>query len=108
MPDPFLLAAQAAAMLTPELFGGAAAIKSAARASTLKVDGQLLERGAGPFADRAYALLIQSITDPCTAEAMTVKSGQTLTPGRLLPALDRRKRRALSKLLLAAPTTWQH
>lgn len=91
-------------MLPLELFGGAAAICGAACATAPKVDTRMFEKGAGPFADKAYAVKIQSITDPTAAGAVSTSSGASLTPGVLLPAFDPRKCLGLRKVLLAIPT----
>lgn len=102
--DTFLLAAKAAAMLTPGMFGGYSAIRGAKSAKDLQVDPRSLESDEVCFSDRAYALMVQSITAPEKAEKHIARSGSTLTPGRLLPTLGHNRRKALARLMMAVPT----
>ena len=101
-PQDFLSAAKSAAQLTPDLFGGHERIRMARQPSHLVVDDARLESGHIGFAERAYALLVQSITHPEQAERYCARTGSRLTPGRLIGTLDQRKRQALAALLVSA------
>lgn len=90
-------------MLTPDLFGGISAIRCAGSVKSLSVDPKRLDADAVQFHERAYALLVQSITDPQKAEAIRVQNGATLTPGRLIPNLDATQRQAIVRLMIAVP-----
>lgn len=101
--DTYLEAAKAAAMLTPHLFGGEQAISRASHARSLRLDLDSMESDQVKFCDRAYALMVQSITSPQKVEALASLSGATLTAGRLIPTLGYNKRKALARLMMAVP-----
>lgn len=100
----FLEAAKAAAMLTPELFGGALAISGASRPGQITLDALRIERNSVKRGERAFALMVQAMTNPEQAERISRSTGSTLTAGRLLSTLDPQKKRALARLLMALPT----
>lgn len=101
--DNYLEAAKAAAMLTPHLFGGEQAIRGASHARSLRLDLESMESDQVQFGDRAYALMVQSITSPQKVESIASQCGATLTAGRLIPTLGYSKRKALARLMMAVP-----
>lgn len=104
----FLEAAKAAAMLTPDLFGGALAISGANRPGQITLDALRIERNSVKRGERAFALMVQAMTNPEQAERICRITGQPLTAGRLLSMLDAHKKRALARLMMALPTESAH
>lgn len=100
----FLEAAKAAALLTPDLFGGEVAICGASRPGQITLDALRIERRSVLRGERAFELMVQAITDPEQAERISCITGSPLTAGRLLASLDGPKKQALARLMLAIPT----
>lgn len=90
-------------MLTPDLFGGIPAILEASSLRMLKLDERRMTKDDYEFADRAYALLVQSIIDPQSAEAIIAECGSSLNLGRLLPAMGGEQRKTLARLMFSVP-----
>ena len=57
----FLEAAKAAALLTPDLFGGQTAIRGAKRPSHITLDALRIDRSSVRHTERAFALLVQAL-----------------------------------------------
>jgi hypothetical protein len=100
----FLEAAKAAALLTPDLFGGPSVIRGATRTSQITLDAVRIDRNSVRHSERAFAMLVQAMTNPEQAERISGITGSPLTAGRLMATLDRPKQQALARLLLAFPT----
>ncbi|MBD4246074.1 hypothetical protein GUH33_09365, partial [Xanthomonas citri pv. citri] len=87
-----------------DLFGGQAVICGATRTSQITLDAARIDRNSVRHTERAFALLVQALTNPERAERISGITGSTLTAGRLMATLDHPKKLALARLLLAFPT----